>query len=239
MARTNSGLLEVESLSVHYGNILAVDGVSITVNKGEIVTLIGANGSGKSTILKGILGVQRASSGNVVFKGRNITKSPTDKIVASGIAIVPEGRGIVAEMTVLENLELGAYHRKDNTESTLEMVYEWFPTLRERRQQQGGTLSGGKQQMLAIARAMMAKPDIIMMDEPSLGLAPIIVKNLFESIVKLKEEGQTILLAEQNALTALKITDRGYVFESGQLVLMGNSHELIENDEVRRAYLGG
>lgn len=239
LEQTKSGLLEVENLSVHYGNILAVDGISITVCKGEIVTLIGANGSGKSTILKGILGVQRASSGNVFFKGRNITKSPTDKIVSSGIAIVPEGRGIVAEMTVLENLELGAYHRKDNTEFTLEMVFEWFPTLKERKQQQGGTLSGGQQQMLAIARAMMAKPDIIMMDEPSLGLAPIIVKSLFKSIVKLKEEGQTILLAEQNALTALKIADRGYVFERGQLVLMGSSHELIENDEVRRAYLGG
>lgn len=239
LAQTKSGLLEVENLSVHYGNILAVDGVSITVNRGEIVTLIGANGSGKSTVLKGILGVQRPSNGNVVFKDRNITKFPTDKIVSSGIAIVPEGRGIIAEMTVLENLELGAYHRKDNTKSTLETVFEWFPILQERKQQQGGTLSGGQQQMLAIARAMMAKPDVIMMDEPSLGLAPIIIKSLFESIVKLKENGQTILLSEQNALAALKIADRGYVFERGRLVLEGSGQELIENDEVRRAYLGG
>lgn len=239
MAQINSGLLQVENLSVHYGNILAVDKVSITVSKGQIVTLIGANGAGKSTVLKGILGVQQASSGNVVFNGRNITKLSTDKIVSSGITIVPEGRGIVAEMTVLDNLELGAYHRKDNTESTLEMVFEWFPILQEREQQLGGTLSGGQQQMLAIARAMMANPDIIMMDEPSLGLAPIIVKSLFESIAKLKEEGQTILLAEQNALTALKVADRGYVFERGRMVLEGNSQKLIENDEVRRAYLGG
>jgi branched-chain amino acid transport system ATP-binding protein len=239
LAQINSGLLQVENLSVHYGNILAVDKVSITVSKGQIVTLIGANGAGKSTVLKGILGVQQASSGNVVFNGRNITKLSTDKIVSSGITIVPEGRGIVAEMTVLDNLELGAYHRKDNTESTLEMVFEWFPILQEREQQLGGTLSGGQQQMLAIARAMMANPDIIMMDEPSLGLAPIIVKSLFESIAKLKEEGQTILLAEQNALSALKVADRGYVFERGRMVLEGNSQKLIENDEVRRAYLGG
>lgn len=239
MVQTESGLLQVENLSVHYGNILAVDKVSIAVNKGEIVTLIGANGAGKSTILKGILGVQKASSGDVTFNGRNITKLSTDKIVSSGIAIVPEGRGIVAEMTVLDNLELGAYHRKDNIDSALEMVFEWFPILKERRQQLGGTLSGGQQQMLAIARAMMANPGIIMMDEPSLGLAPIIVKSLFESIAKLKEKGQTILLSEQNALTALKVADRGYVFERGRLVIEGSSQELIENDEVRRAYLGG
>ena len=239
MAQTKSGLLRVENLSVHYGNILAVDKVSIVVNKGEIVTLIGANGAGKSTILKGILGVQQASSGDVALNGRNITKLPTDKIVSSGISIVPEGRGIVAEMTVLDNLELGAYHRKDSIDSTLEMVFDWFPILKERRQQLGGTLSGGQQQMLAIARAMMARPDIILMDEPSLGLAPIIVKSLFESIAKLKEKGQTILLSEQNALTALKVADRGYVFERGRLVIEGSSQELIKNDEVRRAYLGG
>jgi branched-chain amino acid transport system ATP-binding protein len=239
LVQNNSELLQVQDLSVHYGSILAVDGINIVVNRGEIVTLIGANGAGKSTVLKGILGVQKATRGSVVFNGRNITKFSTDKIVASGIAIVPEGRGIVAEMTVLENLELGAYHCKDNNNNTLEMVFDWFPILKERRQQQGGTLSGGQQQMLAIARAMMANPDIIMMDEPSLGLAPIIVKSLFESIVKLKEEGQTILLAEQNALTALKIADRGYVFEKGKMVLTGSRQELIANDEVRRAYLGG
>jgi len=239
LAQNNSNLLQLENLAIHYGSILAVEGVHLDVRKREIVTLIGANGAGKSTILKGILGVQRATKGKVLFKGRDITKRATDKIVASGISIVPEGRGIIAEMTVIENLELGAFHRSDDIESTLAMVFEWFPALAGRKEQHGGTLSGGQQQMLAIARAMMAKPDIIMMDEPSLGLAPILVKGLFDSISKLKEEGQTILLAEQNAQMALKIADRGYVFERGRIVLEGNNLDLIENEEVRRAYLGG
>ena len=239
LAQNNSYLLEVKDLTVHYGNILAVDGIALGVGKGEIVTLIGANGAGKSTVLKGILGIQRASRGTISFMGREISRAATDKIVASGIAIVPEGRGIVAEMTILENLELGAFHRKDEIESTLKMVFEKFPILEERQNQYGGTLSGGQQQMLAIARAMMAKPVLIMMDEPSLGLAPIVVKSLFEDISQLREEGQTILLAEQNAKMALKMADRGYVFEKGQVVLNGSKQDLVDNEKVRQAYLGG
>jgi branched-chain amino acid transport system ATP-binding protein len=239
LAQNNSYLLEVKDLTVHYGNILAVDGIALGVRKGEIVTLIGANGAGKSTVLKGILGIQRASRGTISFMGREISRAATDKIVASGIAIVPEGRGIVAEMTILENLELGAFHRKDEIKSTLKMVFEKFPILAERQNQYGGTLSGGQQQMLAIARAMMAKPVLIMMDEPSLGLAPIVVKSLFEDISQLREEGQTILLAEQNAKMALKMADRGYVFEKGQVVLNGSKQDLVDNEKVRQAYLGG
>jgi len=239
LAQNNSYLLEVKDLTVHYGNILAVDGVALGVGKGEIVTLIGANGAGKSTVLKGILGIQRASRGTISFMGREISRAATDKIVASGIAIVPEGRGIVTEMTILENLELGAFHRKDESESTLKMVFEKFPILAQRQNHYGGTLSGGQQQMLAIARAIMAKPVLIMMDEPSLGLAPIVVKSLFEDISQLREEGQTILLAEQNAKMALKMADRGYVFEKGQVVLNGSKQDLVDNAKVRQAYLGG
>ncbi len=239
MVQIESNLLEVKDLTIYYGSILAVDGVNLTVRRGEIVTLIGANGAGKSTLLKGILGVQRASRGSVIFQDRDITRAATDKIVASGIAIVPEGRGIVAEMSVLENLELGAYHRTDDIQPMLERVCSLFPALEGRKEQYGGTLSGGQQQMLAIARAMMAKPALIMMDEPSIGLAPILVKSLFESIVTLKKEGQTILLAEQNAKMALKIADRGCVFEKGRTVLEGSAQELTENEGVRRAYLGG
>jgi branched-chain amino acid transport system ATP-binding protein len=232
-------ILEVEDLAVSYGRIQAVSGVSLRVGPGEIVTLIGANGAGKSTVLKGILGVQRACQGTVRFKGRDITRTATDRIVALGVAIVPEGRGIVAQMTVLENLELGAFHRRDRIEADLENVFQWFPVLAERKDQQAGTLSGGQQQMLALGRAMMARPDLIMMDEPSLGLAPIVVNALFENIAQLNRQGQTILLVEQNARKALQLAHRGYVFERGQVVLSGSSQELTGNEEVRKAYLGG
>lgn len=239
MAQTESKLLEVEGLVVHYGQIPAVTGIDLTVRPGEIVTLLGANGAGKSTTLKSILGIQPAQQGRISFRGRDITRRPTDKIVASGLALVPEGRGIIAEMSVEDNLELGAYHRTDDLGPALEKVFTWFPILKERKDQTGGTLSGGQQQMLAIGRAMMAGPDLIMMDEPSLGLAPIVVKELFQSIGRLREEGQAILLSEQNAKLALNISDRGYVFEKGRCVISGPSQELIADDGVRKAYLGG
>jgi branched-chain amino acid transport system ATP-binding protein len=239
LAQNKSHLLEVKGLTVHYGNILALEGVDLEVQRGEIVTLIGANGAGKSTFLKAILGVQRASQGTIRFRGDDITRTPTDKIVASGIAIVPEGRGVIAEMSVIENLELGAYHRTDEIGSSLKTIFDRFPILQERKHQHAGTLSGGQQQMLAICRAMMAKPSLIMMDEPSLGLAPILVKTLFETISQLREEGQTILLAEQNARMALRIADRGYVFKKGRVVLSGTEKDLTDNEEVQQAYLGG
>lgn len=239
MGRTEQPLLAVTGLSISYGQIRAVEGLDLTVNPGEIVGLIGANGAGKSTVLKGILGIQRAGAGSILFRGREISAEPTDRIVASGIAIVPEGRGIIAQMTVRENLELGAYHRHDELAANLSRVLEWFPILEERKDQLAGQLSGGQQQMLALGRAMMARPDLIMMDEPSLGLAPIIVSQLFEIIVRLNAEGQTILLAEQNALKTLKVAHRGYVFERGRVALSGTGRELAQNEQVRRAYLGG
>lgn len=239
MAQIKSSLLEVQGLVVYYGQIKAIDSIDLEVHPGEIVALIGANGAGKSTILKAILGIQRAIRGRVVFRRRDVAKDPTDRIVASGLALVPEGRGIIAEMSVLDNLELGAYHRTDDLERTLAKVFRRFPILEERKHQTGGTLSGGQQQMLAIARAMMAQPELIMMDEPSLGLAPIVVKDLFRSIVRIREEGQAILLSEQNAKLALGIADRGYVFEKGHCVISGTSRDLMADDGVRQAYLGG
>jgi len=239
LVRNNELLLSVEDLSVSYGGIVAVKGISLKVKKGEIVTLLGANGAGKSTLIKGILGIQRAGQGKVIFMGRDVTRMAVDQIVASGIALVPEGRGILMEMTVLENLELGAYHRREGVLIEMEQVFQWFPILRNRKDQQAGLLSGGEQQMLSVGRAMMAAPTLIMMDEPSLGLAPLMVSHLFEIIGRMNKEGHTILLAEQNARKALQVAYRGYVFEKGRIVLHGTSSELIENDIVRQAYLGG
>jgi branched-chain amino acid transport system ATP-binding protein len=239
LAQIESNLLDVKGLVVLYGQIPAVTGIDLRIGPGEIVTLLGSNGAGKSTTLKSILGIQPAKEGRVIFKGRDITRRPTDRIVGSGLALVPEGRGIIAEMSVLDNLELGAYHRTGDLAPAMEKVFQWFPMLKERKNQTAGTLSGGQQQMLAIARAMIAAPDLIMMDEPSLGLAPIVVKELFRSIGRLRDEGQAILLSEQNAKLALNISDRGYVFEKGRCVISGSSRELIANDSVRQAYLGG
>lgn len=239
MEQNESHILEVRDLSVSYGNIVGIKGIDLNVQKGEIVTLIGANGAGKSTVLKGILGIQRASRGKVLFQGREITRESVDRIVSSGIVLVPEGRGIIAQMTVMENLELGAYHRKRDISASLEEVFEWFPILKERKDQVAGRFSGGQQQMLAIARAMMADPVLIMMDEPSLGLAPIIIKQLFEIIANMKDDGHTILLAEQNARKALQIADRGYAFEKGRIAIEGTKRNLVENELVHQAYLGG
>jgi len=229
----------VHDLSVSYGSIVAIKEINLQVEKGEIVTLIGANGAGKSTLIKAILGIQRPNRGSVVFRERDITWTAIHQIVASGIVLVPEGRGIVMEMTVMENLDLGAYHRLEGVRAGMEQVFEQFPILRERKHQKAGTLSGGQQQMLAIGRALMADPVLIMMDEPSLGLAPILVNQVFEIIGGLQKGGHTILLAEQNARKALQISNRGYVFEKGRVVLEGTSKELMQNDTVRKAYLGG
>jgi branched-chain amino acid transport system ATP-binding protein len=239
LERNDSSLLDIIGLTVAYGSIVAIHEVSLKVGTGEMVTLIGANGAGKSTLLKGILGVQRASHGSVWFKGRDITKMPVHRIVSSGISLVPEGRGIVMELTVIENLELGAYHRKDGTLTSLEQVLQQFPILRERKHQRAGLLSGGQQQMLAIGRAMMADPALIMMDEPSLGLAPVLVKQLFQILIQMKEGGHTILLAEQNARKALAVADRGYVFEKGRVLLEGTCEALMKNERIRVAYMGG
>jgi len=239
LAKNNSSILHIDSVSVSYGRIEALRNINLKIEKGEFVTLIGANGSGKSTLLKAILGLHHPSQGTILFMGSDITRLSTEKIVASGIALVPEGRGVLPLMTVEENLELGAYHYKGNVDEKLEAVFARFPILRERRGQQAGTLSGGEQQMLAIARAMMAVPRLLMMDEPSLGLAPLIVMELFNTIGQLKAEGYTILLSEQNALKALVYADRGYVFEVGSVMLEGTAQELTDNAQVRAAYLGG
>jgi len=232
-------MLKVENLSVSYDRIEALRQVSLQIEKGELIALIGANGSGKSTTLKAILGLKQANRGTIIFMGRDITKRSVENIVASGIALVPEGRGILQLMTVSENLDLGAYHRKDDISKDLKAVFDRFAVLHERRNQLAGTLSGGEQQMLAIARAMMASPRLLMMDEPSLGLAPLIVTHLFGTIVELKKDGYTILLAEQNVGKALRCADRSYVFEVGKIVLEGAAQELINNEMVRQAYLGG
>jgi branched-chain amino acid transport system ATP-binding protein len=239
LAKNDAPLLRIEALSVSYGPIAALRGITLEIREGELVALIGANGAGKSTLLKAVLGIQRALSGRITYNGRDITQTSVDHIVASGISIVPEGRGVLSEMTIAENLELGAYHRKDGVSEGLEQVFERFPVLRERKDQKAGTLSGGEQQMLVIARSIMANPKLILMDEPSLGLAPIIVNKVFNIIAGLKAQGYTILLAEQNAEKALKCADRGYVFELGEIVLQGTSQELITNARVRVAYLGG
>ncbi|HOG01204.1 MAG TPA: ABC transporter ATP-binding protein [Clostridia bacterium] len=234
-----SALLQVDSIEVFYGRIRAVKGVSFEVREGEIVSLIGANGAGKSTILKTVSGLIRPKTGKIEFLGQDITKAEPHAIVRRGIAHVPEGRRVFARMSVMENIEMGAYVHGKAAEEELENAFARFPRLRERRRQLAGTLSGGEQQMLAMARALMSKPALMMMDEPSMGLSPILVEQIFDIISELRAAGTTILLVEQNANKALRITDRTYVLETGRVTLSGESRTLLESDEVKRAYLGG
>jgi branched-chain amino acid transport system ATP-binding protein len=235
----NDPVLKVQDLSVFYAQNEALKQVCLQIETGELVALIGSNGSGKTTLLKAILGLHRSKKGKIVFKERDITQWTVERIVASGIALVPEGRGVLPNMTVAENLELGGYNRKGDISKDLESVLCRFPILGKRRDKPGGTLSGGEQQMLAIARALMAAPMLLMMDEPSLGLAPLVISNLFKIIVEFKQEGFTILLAEQNAKKALGSADRGYVFEMGRIVVEASSQELLRNEAVSKVYLGG
>ena len=234
-------MLEISRLDVYYGVIRALHGISLTVSKGEIVTLIGANGAGKSTTLLAVSGLLRPLAGEVVFEGEDITDMPPHRRVELGIVQVPEGRRVFAEMSVMENLELGAYTRKDKAgiRQDLERVFALFPILAERRKQAAGTLSGGQQQMLAIGRALMARPRLLLMDEPSLGLAPLLVKEIFQTIAEIRSQGVTVLLVEQNAHMALSIADRGYVLETGRITLSGPAKELLANEDVKKAYLGG
>lgn len=233
-------MLEIKDLHVSYGGIQALRGVSLNVPDGKIVTLIGANGAGKSTLMRTISGLVKAQSGSILWNGQELLGKPIDQIVASGIAMSPEGRRVFADLTVLENLKIGAYLRKDKaeTEKDLEWVYSLFPRLKERSWQSAGTLSGGEQQMLAVGRALMSRPKIIMMDEPSLGLAPIVVKGIFDIIQEINRQGVTVLLIEQNANMALKIADVGYVLETGRISLTGSGRELLANEAVKKAYLG-
>ncbi|AZV63401.1 ABC transporter ATP-binding protein [Peribacillus frigoritolerans] len=234
-------MLKIEDINVYYGNIQALKGVSMEINEGEIVTLIGANGAGKSTLLKTISGLLKPKHGKVLFEGDSIGGKAAQAIVKLGISHVPEGRRVFANMTVAENLELGAYLRKDKDgiHKDMEKVYELFPRLLERIKQQAGTLSGGEQQMLAMGRALMAKPRLLLLDEPSMGLAPLLVKQIFNIIQEISESGTTILLVEQNANLALSIADRAYVVETGRIVLSGNAEELTSSEEIKMAYLGG
>ncbi len=234
----NNIQLEIKNLSVAYGGIKAVTDFSLSVERGKIITLIGANGAGKSTILRSIAGIVKQKSGEILFEGENILGKPADYVVSKGITLVPEGRRIFPNLTVLENIKIGAYLRKDKLNDSIDYVYSLFPRLKERHWQFAGTLSGGEQQMLAVARALMSKPKLIMMDEPSLGLAPIVVKDIFSIIKTINNEGITVLLIEQNANMALKTCDFGYVMETGHLKMQGTGAELLANEEVREAYLG-
>jgi len=233
-------MLEVENLHVYYGAIHALKGISLKVPKGAIITLIGANGAGKTTTLTTIAGLVKARSGRIKFMGEDITNKPPHVVTQMGIAMVPEGRRIFSNLTVYENLMMGAYTRKDREgiQEDLEWVFQLFPRLKERLTQLGGTLSGGEQQMLAISRALMSRPKLLMMDEPSLGLAPLLVMEVFDVIKKINGEGTTILLVEQNAMGALKTAHYGYVLETGRIVLEGPTDELLQNEEVKKAYLG-
>ena len=233
-----SNILEIKDLQVRYGGIEAVKGISLEVPEGEIVTLIGANGAGKSSTLRTISGLVKPAAGKIYFKGEDITGMDANEIVKRGITLVPEGRRIFPDMTVLENLKIGAYLRNDDLTEDLEWVFSLFPRLKERSWQAGGTLSGGEQQMLAVGRALMSRPKVIMMDEPSLGLAPIIVKGIFDIIKEINKQGVTILLIEQNANMALKTADIGYVMETGRITLQGTGAELLTNEAVKAAYLG-
>ena len=233
-------ILKVDNLNVYYGAIHAIKGISFEVNEGEIVTLIGANGAGKSTTLQTISGLLHSRTGSIEFCGENISHLPSYKIVEKGLAQVPEGRRIFLQMTVQENLEMGAYTQNNSgVDADLDAVYERFPRLRERRRQIAGTLSGGEQQMLAIGRALMSHPKLLMLDEPSMGLAPILVEQIFDIIRELHKSGTTILLVEQNAQMALSVADRAYVLETGKITLSGTGAELAASDAVRKAYLGG
>lgn len=233
-------MLEIKDLHVSYGGIQALRGVSLNVPDGKIVTLIGANGAGKSTLMRTISGLVKAQSGSILWNGQELLGKPIDQIVASGIAMSPEGRRVFVDLTVLENLKIGAYLRKDKaeTEKDLEWVYSLFPRLRERSWQSAGTLSGGEQQMLAVGRALMSKPKLLMLDEPSLGLAPIVVREIFDIIRTVNQQGITVLLNEQNANMALKVADYAYVLETGTLTLSGTGAELLTNEQVKAAYLG-
>ena len=233
-------ILKVDDINVYYGSIHAIKGVSFEVNKGEIVTLIGANGAGKSTTLNTISGLLRSRSGSVTFMGENLGHVPCHKVVSKGLALVPEGRRVFLQMTVQENLEMGAFTKPNSGVSAdLEMVYEYFPRLKERYKQVAGTLSGGEQQMLAMGRALMSHPNLLMLDEPSMGLAPILVEQIFEIIQNLHKAGTTILLVEQNAAAALSVADRGYVLETGKIVTSGSGAELLASPAIKKAYLGG
>jgi branched-chain amino acid transport system ATP-binding protein len=234
-------MLSVKDMNVYYGNIQALKGVSLTINQGEIVTLIGANGAGKSTILKTISGLLKPKQGDITFEGESISGKVAQAIVKKGISHVPEGRRVFANMSVEENLELGAYLRKDKAgiRDDFEKVYNLFPRLLERRKQMAGTLSGGEQQMLAMGRALMARPRLLLLDEPSMGLAPLLVKTIFNIIEEINQSGTTVLLVEQNANMALSIADRAYVIETGKIVLSGTADELHASDQVKMAYLGG
>ena len=231
-------ILSIKDLKVSYGGIEAVKGISFDVKQGEIVTLIGANGAGKSSTLRAIAGLVKPSGGSICFQGEDITAADPTEIVKRGVTLVPEGRRIFADLTVLENLKIGAYLRNDDLKEDIEWVYSLFPRLKERSWQPGGTLSGGEQQMLAVARALMSRPKLIMMDEPSLGLAPIIVRGIFDIIREIHRQGVTILLIEQNANMALQTADTGYVLETGRIGLSGTGAELLSNEDVKRAYLG-
>ena len=233
-----SNILEIRDLVVSYGGIEAVKGINLNVEEGKIVTLIGSNGAGKSTTLKTIAGLVNAKSGSIEFCGKSLMGKSTDQIVATGVTLVPEGRRVFGNLTVAENLRIGAYLRKDSIAEDARRVYELFPRLKEREWQLAGTLSGGEQQMLAVGRALMAKPKLIMMDEPSLGLAPIVVKGIFDIIREINRQGITVLLIEQNANMALKVADYGYVLQTGSILMEGSGRELYENEEVKAAYLG-
>ena len=232
-------MLKVDDIHVYYGSIHAVKGVSFEVNEGEVVTLIGANGAGKSTILKTVSGLMHPRSGSISFCGQDIAHTEAYKLLRTGLAHVPEGRRIFLQMSVQENLEMGAYINKEVSQKDLDMVFNYFPRLKERRKQIAGTLSGGEQQMLAMSRALMSHPKLMMLDEPSMGLAPILVDQIFEIIKELHRNGTTILLVEQNARKALQIADRAYVLETGNITLSGTGAELASSDAVKKAYLGG
>ena len=232
-------ILEVKELEVFYGVIQAIKGISFEVNPGEIIALIGANGAGKTTTLQTITGLIPSKSGHIVYDGKDITRMPGHKLVSMGMAHVPEGRRVFAQLTVLQNLKLGAYTRKDKAEieETLKVIYSRFPRLEERKNQMAGTLSGGEQQMLAMGRALMSHPKLIVMDEPSMGLSPIYVNEIFDIIQKINADGATVLLVEQNAKKALAVADRAYVLETGKIVLSGDASELMNDDSVKKAYL--
>lgn len=234
-------ILEVRDLNVYYGVIQALKGISFEVDEGDVIALIGANGAGKTTTLHTITGLIPAKSGQILFEGKDITRVPGYKLVPMGIAHVPEGRRVFAQLSVLQNLKMGAYTRSDKqeVEDTIKRVYKRFPRLEERKNQLAGTLSGGEQQMLAMGRAMMSEPKLLMLDEPSMGLAPLLVEQIFDIIRELHKAGATILLVEQNAQMALEVADRAYVLETGSITLSGSGHELLESDAIKKAYLGG
>ena len=233
-------MLEIKDIEVYYGVIQALKGISFEVNQGEVIALIGANGAGKTTTLQTITGLLQAKKGSISFEGKDITRTPAHNIVKLGIAHVPEGRRVFSNLTVYQNLRMGAYTRADKNEieESLNLVYERFPRLQERKNQMAGTLSGGEQQMLAMGRALMSKPKLIVMDEPSMGLSPIFVNEIFDIIRKVSAEGTTVLLVEQNAKKALSIADRAYVLETGRIVLSGKAEDLLKDDSVKKAYLG-